>query len=71
MKDKFAELEGKVISENGLRVIRVLDKQLSEDKQLFSFLMDNGLVSEEGEELIRELIIKHTAGFDLWEQHLL
>ena len=64
-KDKFAELEGKIISENGLRVIRVLDRQLSEDKKLFAFLMDNGLVSEEGEELIRELIIKHTAEFDL------
>ena len=65
MKDKFAELEGKIISVNGLRVIRILDKQLSEDKELFCFLMDNGLVSEEGEEMIRELIIKHTAEFDL------
>ena len=65
MKDKFAELKGKIISEQGLRVIRVLDNQLSEDKKLFCFLMDNGLVSEEGEDLIRELIIKHTAEFDL------
>lgn len=65
MKDKFAELKGKVIDENDLRVIRILNKQLSEDKKLFAFLMDNSLVSKYSEELIRELIIKHTAEFDL------
>ena len=65
MKDKFAELERKIISEDDIRVIRTLERQLLEDKKLLCFLMDNGLVSEEGEEMIRELIIRHIAEFDL------
>jgi len=59
-KKEFSDLGKKVLTS-----ISILDRQLSEDKKLFCFLMDNGLVSEEGEEMIRELIIKHTTEFDL------
>jgi hypothetical protein len=61
---KFSELEGKVISKKGLKVIRVLDSQLTEDKRLFNFLIEGEMVDEEGEILIRKLIDRHTKEFE-------
>lgn len=63
--DRYTKEETKILGNKVLSDIKLLDRQLSEDKELFGFLLDNGLVSEECEEMIRELIIKHTAEFDL------
>ena len=64
-KNKFSELEGNVINKKGLKVIRILDNQLTEDKELFGILIDYNLVNEEGKKLINDLIIKHTEEFDI------
>lgn len=63
--DRYTKEETKILGNKVLSDIKLLDRQLSEDKELFGFLLDNGLVSEECEEMIRELIIKHTTEFDL------
>lgn len=63
--DRYTKEETKILGNKVLSDVKLLDRQLSEDKELFCFLLDNGLVSEEGEEMIRELIIKHTTEFDL------
>lgn len=48
--------------------IKVYDRQLSEDKRLFAFLIDESLVSEEGKKLIEELVWRHIREFESWEK---
>lgn len=65
---KFKELIGREIDEHGLKVIQTLDKQLTEDKALFRFLVEDGLVDEEGRVLIAELLYSHTCDFKYLEK---
>tara|TARA_Y100000034_G_scaffold30695_1_gene37492 strand:- start:1362 stop:1580 length:219 start_codon:yes stop_codon:yes gene_type:complete len=43
----------------------LLSKQLSQDKAMFRYLIDNNLVSGEGIGLIYELLDKHTIEFEI------
>lgn len=45
--------------------LNLMDRQLSEDKKLFCYLVDKQLVDENGEEIIRVLIEKHTKEFEI------
>jgi len=43
--------------------INLLDEQLSEDKKLFNYLIENQLVNKKGEEEIRKLLIMQIGDF--------
>lgn len=68
VEKKISELKKKGMNisfeEKMFKGINLMDKQLSQDKSLFGYLIENGLVNDEGEKLIEELIIKHTKEFE-------
>ena len=47
------------------RRVNIMDNQLTEDKALFGYLIDNKLVNDEGKEMILKLMAKHTKEFEL------
>jgi len=68
LQNKIREFEEKGIDVSFYKkvaeAINLMDRQLSEDKRLFCYLLDNASLTEAEEQKIRELIARHTEDFD-------
>ena len=68
LQNKIKELEKQGIDvsfhKKVAEAINLMDRQLSEDKKLFGYLLDNASLTEAEDTKIRELIARHTEEFD-------
>jgi len=69
LKEQIRELESKGIDvsfhKKVTEGINLMDRQLSEDKRLFGYLLDNAFLTETEADMIKELIARHTGDFDI------